>query len=1043
MFSREIKIFKFNGCDGINAEDIFSTLLSAGKLVDRINLADVILVANPSRADLDKVIRLKRDYAEVVLYLEQIKGRPWCLNNKVKLLLTGRMSGVERDYRCSQFIEDYYMRLKYDEVVQILSLGMNSSPSLMWIKTRSGEHELVNKSFCEVVGKPLEDVVGKHHAYIWGVEEDDPVCIESEELVMSTRQTRVSEEVVQTSTGVPMYLTTYKSPVIDRDGTVVGTVGIGIDATKAHDLRESLIARNNALETLFKSMGCGILCYTVRDNQIIEVNSEALDILGYSSKDELIADDFDGIAHTVLEEDQLKMHEKMRTLHDIGDSVNVDYRVRRKNGSIAYVMGDIRLVRVGTELCYQRYLLDCTDSVTQAKEGEEFSKSIIEALSQQYDLVCYFDLSTGIGKPVHISDNFGFWGNTLEHDELRLNEFILNFADEYVHKDDVAGLLKLFNVDALESALEFNDKVIHTFRVKRGDTVRYFRWRAVSVTSHLSAHGVALGLSDVDASVRQNDADRVTLESALEQANVAARAKDAFLSSVTHDLRTPMNAIVNYIGLAVKHSDDKRRVVEYLSGADSSSKYLLNLIDNVLEKSRIDSGKVDLKNTKCWLPDLLTLSKDISMEIAPNKGLNFIIDAMSVTNEHVLCDSLRVQQILTNVMSNAVKYTGERGNIRVVLRELDHVDGVSTYEIVVEDDGIGMSDEFLSKIFDSFEREGNTTSQGVFGSGLGMTIVKNLVDMMGGTITVESKKNVGTKVTIHLSFEVDFTFGELIDVEAIKGKRALIVDDDFTICDSVDRMLTKLGMRVDWTVYGADARLRIDHAISREDPFSLYVVDYMLNNMNGIEVVKTIRERVGPEAVILLVTSYDVKAIRTEATRAGVSGFMQKPIFLSRLSATLKSLFDAPRDAVTPIIDELKPEENEKRELRILIVDDNEINRDIAVELVNDQIPQALVEEASGGEDAVEKIARSAPGYYSVVFMDIQMPDMDGYDATCAIRRLPDKTNAAIPVFAMTANTAESDREKAKLVGMNEYITKPIDIELIDGLLKTYFGDIY
>nr|WP_270515126.1 response regulator [Coprococcus catus] len=536
-----------------------------------------------------------------------------------------------------------------------------------------------------------------------------------------------------------------------------------------------------------------------------------------------------------------------------------------------------------------------------------------------------------------------------------------------------------------------------------------------------------LVMSDRTSDWKMNQA----LSEAVRAAETANRAKSTFLSNMSHDIRTPMNAIIGFTTLAVSNIDDRKKVRDYLGKILSSSNHLLSLINDILDMSRIESGKLHLEETEVSLSDVLHDLKTIISGQIHAKQLEFYMDAMDVTNEDVYCDKTRLNQVLLNLLSNAVKFTPAGGTVSVRIRQCPGtVKGSELYEIRVKDNGIGMSQEFVQKIFSPFERERTSTVSRTQGTGLGMAITKNIVNMMGGTIEVQTEQGKGTEFIVRLPFRIQSEHQRIEKIAELEGLKALVVDDDFNTCDSVTKMLVRVGMRSEWTLSGKEAVLRARQSIELGDAFHAYIIDWRLPDMNGIEVTRQIRS-LGDDTPIIILTAYDWSDIEVEARAAGVTAFCAKPLFMSDIRETLMTAIGQsqaePEDSVLPAAG------SDFRGRCILLVEDNELNSEIALEILNEY--GFLVDTAENGAEAVEKVKNSKPGNYDLVLMDVQMPIMNGYEATKQIRALDDPALAGITILAMTANAFDEDRKEALECGMDGFLSKPIVIEeLIDAL---------
>ena len=535
-----------------------------------------------------------------------------------------------------------------------------------------------------------------------------------------------------------------------------------------------------------------------------------------------------------------------------------------------------------------------------------------------------------------------------------------------------------------------------------------------------------LVMSDRTADRKINQA----LSEAVAAAEAASRAKSTFLSNMSHDIRTPMNAIIGFTTLAVSNIDNQERVKDYLTKTLSSSRHLLALINDILDMSRIESGKLQLEETEVNLSEMLHDIKTIVGGQVHAKQLELYMDALDVTDEDVYCDRTRMGQILLNLLSNAIKFTPAGGTVSVRVRQLaGTVRDRAQYEFRVRDNGIGMSPEFAQKIFEPFERERTSTVSRIQGTGLGMAITRNIVEMMGGTIKVQTEKNRGTEFIICLPLRVQNCSRREEKIAELAGLKALVVDDDFNTCDSVAKLLTRVGMRAEWTLSGREAVLRARQSIELGDPCRAYIIDWRLPDMNGIEVTRQIRS-LNDDTPIIILTAYDWSDIEVEAKAAGVTAFCSKPMFLSDLRDTLLTAIG---HAQTEVQDILPGKNADFRGRHILLVEDNELNREIAVAILHEY--GFLVDTAENGAVAVEKICTSDPGRYDLVLMDVQMPVMDGCTATRRIRALEDPVRAAVPIVAMTANVFEEERKRAFDCGMNGFLSKPIVIEeLVDAL---------
>ena len=535
---------------------------------------------------------------------------------------------------------------------------------------------------------------------------------------------------------------------------------------------------------------------------------------------------------------------------------------------------------------------------------------------------------------------------------------------------------------------------------------------------------------EITGQVKKQMEQTQALQDALLEAQHANNAKTTFLSNMSHDIRTPMNAIIGFTTIAVSHIDNKDQVKDCLQKVLSSSNHLLSLINDILDMSRIESGKVQIKEQECNISELMHNLVNIIQPQVKAKQLELFIDTYDIANEDVFADSLKLNQMFVNLISNAVKYTPAGGTVNFrIIQKSTYRRGYGEYVFIIQDNGIGMSPEFVDHIFEPFERESSTTKTGIQGTGLGMAITKNIVDMMGGKITVESEKDKGSTFTVELSLRLQNTEKEAEKIKELVGQRALVVDDDFDTCTSVCRMLQQIGMRAEWTTSGREAAYRAKSAFDDGDSYHTYIIDWQMPETSGIETARKIRSAVGNEAPIIILTAYDWSDIEEDAKEAGISAFCAKPLFMSDLKTVLlvaNRLIEKDEEEAAWLQADFDGK-------RILLVEDNELNREIAEEILEET--GFIVDTAPDGSDAVEMMKKVEEGYYDAILMDVQMPIMDGYEATRAIRAMPRSDVRHLPIIAMTANAMDEDKEAALKNGMTAHIAKPIDVDIFISVL--------
>ena len=542
-----------------------------------------------------------------------------------------------------------------------------------------------------------------------------------------------------------------------------------------------------------------------------------------------------------------------------------------------------------------------------------------------------------------------------------------------------------------------------------------------------------LASMDVSQEKKAEIESHKALKEAYRAAENASRAKTEFLSNMSHDIRTPMNAIVGLTAIAGANIESQDRVVECLGKITKSSRHLLGLINEVLDMARIESGRISLAEEDFRLPELVDNLLTLTKPAIDEHHHQLEVHIEHIEHEAVCGDSLRIQQVFVNLMSNAVKYTPDGGNITFTIKEKPNgFSELGCYEFSIEDNGIGMTPEFQKIMFEPFSRADDHRTTKVQGTGLGMAIARNIVNLMNGDIQVESAPNKGTKITVTVYLKLQENEKE--QEKELLDLPVLVVDDDKTCCESTVATLQEIGIAGEWVLTGKEA---VERCYARHETNSDYfavILDWKMPEMDGIATARKIRERVGEDVTIIILTSFDFSEIEEEARAAGVNAFMAKPLFRSRLTATLRQFTSE------------KKEENARNYLedfatenyagkRILLVEDNELNREIATEIIG--MTGVTIDIAENGKIAVEKVMEAPEKWYDLIFMDIQMPIMNGYEATAAIRALTG-SRGKVPIIAMTANAFAEDVQLAKNTGMNEHIAKPLDLNKLNDVLKQW-----
>ncbi|MCR5491397.1 MAG: response regulator [Bacilli bacterium] len=596
----------------------------------------------------------------------------------------------------------------------------------------------------------------------------------------------------------------------------------------------------------------------------------------------------------------------------------------------------------------------------------------------------------------------------------------LNAWFDRVHPEEQDYVLKEFNDTIKDYTNVKTYDVEYRMQTKSGE----WRWFHAAGRLLRRKDGTPEEYIGIFIDITDKKNAEVQLKEAVEAAKAASAAKSEFLSNMSHDIRTPMNAIVGMATIANDHIDDKEKVQDCLHKIDISSKQLLGLINDVLDMSKIESGKMVLNVERVSLRETFETICEIVRPQIKSKRQNFDITIGTIISECVYVDGVRLNQVLLNLLSNANKFTEDGGSITVDMRQEISPQGnrhVRTH-FTVKDNGIGMSEEFQKKVFDAFEREDNLRIHKIQGTGLGMAITKNIVDTLGGTIEVKSELDKGTSFHIVLDLEraeVDESHMKLKDL------RVLVVDDNIELCQSAIASLELLEAKGDYCTSGEAALERL-----KENDYDVVLVDYRMDGMDGVETIRQIRTKLKKTMPACIVSAYDWSDFEDEAKKAGTTGFVLKPLFKTTLYHELVKYTEGYLEGGTPG----KAEKQILKGMNVLVAEDQYINAEILKSLLEDR--EANVDLTENGQEAVDAFAKSQPHHYNVILMDLRMPVMNGLDAAAAIRKLDRPDSQTIPIIALTADAFAEDAQKCLAAGMNAHLTKPVDIELLEKTLK-------
>ena len=658
---------------------------------------------------------------------------------------------------------------------------------------------------------------------------------------------------------------------------------------------------------------------------------------------------------------------------------------------------------------------------------QEEKYNIIGSLSRIYIHTYYVDLVSSAYRRI---DSFDPRGNdqpfvTVSADGVK------ELVEAEVRQQYREKLLEFLELATLAERMKSVDSISMEYETERG---RWCRGRFVAVERDSRGrllrviYAIQIITEEKEAQLQAQAA----LENAYEAANRANHAKSDFLARMSHDIRTPMNAIIGLTAIAAAHLDERERVADCLKKITTSGKHLLTLINEVLDMSKIESGKLELTKEEFNLHELADNLLTIMQPQIEAKGQTLHVSIGNMEHEDVVGDILHIQKVLVNIMGNAVKYTPEGGRIRFSVAEKPtDRPKIGCYELVFEDNGIGMSKEFIKRIFEPFSREDETKGNQVQGTGLGLAIVASIVQMMDGEIKVESEQGKGSRFTVTLYLQLQEE--KEISLEALAGLPVLVVDDRQEACESACLILKELGMKGEWVLSGTEAVERV----RADDHYFAVILDWKMPGMDGVETARAIRETAGSSVPIIVLSGYDWAEIEAEAREAGVNTFISKPLSKRGLAYLFRNLANGESAEGKSPLEQI--DSNAFAGKRLLLAEDNEINAEIAQEILG--MAGLVVEWAKDGKEALDRLTGSEPGYYDMVFMDIQMPVMDGYEATRAIRSSGREDLKEIPIIAMTANAFAEDVRAAMQAGMNQHVPKPLDVGQLMAVMKKWLGE--
>ncbi len=666
------------------------------------------------------------------------------------------------------------------------------------------------------------------------------------------------------------------------------------------------------------------------------------------------------------------------------------------------------------------------DQLLEQEKARTQQDNMITALASDYRSVYYIDLDSGRGICYRKDGRTGD-DNISPGDSFDYLEKFRAYAEDYVTDEYRKAFINFIEPESIRTSLKEDTIISLRYLVNRNgeETYEMLRMAGVKRTDDReghTVHAVGAGFTDIDSEMRESLVKNQALSDALETAEEASRAKTAFLSNMSHEIRTPMNAIIGLNSLAMRNQDLPAETREYLDKIGGSARHLLGLINDILDMSRIESGRVVLRKEEFSLRSLLEQINTMVMSQCNEKGLKYECSLTGGVADFYIGDDMKLKQVLINILSNAIKFTDAPGNVNLAIERTNIYDDQSTLKFVIKDTGIGMDPSFIPKIFESFTQEDNSRYNKYGSTGLGMAITKNLVDLMNGTISVKSEKGKGTQFTLIITLKN--CEHPSIDSSNISFKdlRILIVDDEEVAAEHARIILDEAGIKSDIALSGEAALSMLEVAHTKQEHYNLVLLDWKMPEMDGLEVAKEIRKRYDNETTVIILTSFNWDEIMDEALHAGVDSFLSKPLFASTVIDEFERI--ARKNNMSLIKEKKRASLKDKR---VLIAEDMEINAEIVKEVL--AIKEIVTEHAANGKIALDMFRNSEEFYYDAILMDVRMPEMDGLEATGAIRALDRKDASLIPIIAMTANAFDEDVQRSLQVGMNAHLSKPVEPE--------------
>ena len=704
-----------------------------------------------------------------------------------------------------------------------------------------------------------------------------------------------------------------------------------------------------------------------------------------------------------------------------------EYRIIRKDGEVRWVDDYGHYTETKTYGgIYVVFISDITEKVVSQEKHQKSLDSMITAMASDYRSVYHVDIDADDAVCYRADPS------DLKHPPVGAHfpyrAWIQEYCDLYVGEEYKEGFQRFSAPDNIRAALAVSKIIAYRYLSRKVDGTEYYEMLRMAGVRHPKdrddniVHAIGLGFTDIDAEMRDALAKNRALSEALAAAEEANKAKTAFLSSISHEIRTPMNAIIGLDSLALRIEDLPAEAREYLVKIGESAHHLLGLINDILDMSRIESGRMVIRREEFSFRNMLEQINTMVMSQCDEKGLCYECKVIGGVSDYYIGDDMKLKQVLINILSNAIKFTNAPGSVMLTVERINVFEDHSTIRFRIKDTGIGMDKAFIPKIFDAFTQEDSSRNNKYGSTGLGMAITKNIIELMNGTVSVESEKGVGSEFTVIISLNNCKSQGPSTAFVNPKDMRILVVDDEEIAAEHARIILDEAGIKADTCYDGQTAlnMLEVQHA--KQQPYSLVLLDWKMPEMSGLEVAQEIRKRYDKETTVIILTSFNWDDIMEEAVHSGVDSFLAKPLFASNV------LDEFERIARKNNMSLFKQKERaELKGRKILMAEDVLINAEIMKQLM--AIQEAEIDHAENGRIALEMFEESPVGYYDAIIMDVRMPEMDGLEATEAIRKLDRPDAKKIPIIAMTANAFDEDVQRSLQVGMDAHLSKPVEPE--------------